>query len=57
MAGRPDDGLDIRERLQELSAELERVNSEGHHLEERIVGNVWKLLGAADADCSESRDS
>ena len=46
VAERPDDGVDFRERLQELNEELERLNAEAHVLEERIAGNVAKLLEA-----------
>ena len=48
VAERPDDGVDFHERLQELNAELERLNAEAHQLEERIAGNVRKLLGDDD---------
>jgi len=48
VAERPDDGVDFHERLRELNEELERLNAEAHQLEERIAGNVKKLLGDAD---------
>ncbi|MBN1461814.1 MAG: SAM-dependent DNA methyltransferase, partial [Armatimonadetes bacterium] len=47
VAERPDDGVDFHERLRELNEELERLNAEAHGLEEKIAGNVRKLLGEA----------
>jgi type I restriction enzyme M protein len=36
--------IDFVERLEELSEELEVLNSEARELEERIAANVAKLL-------------
>ena len=44
VAERLDDGVDFAERLQELNEEPERLNAEANVLEERIAGNVAKLL-------------
>ena len=45
VAAREADGFDFRERLEELSEELERLNAEAHELEGRIAANVAALLG------------
>ena len=45
VAERPDDGVDFRERLQELNEELQGLNAEAHELEERIAENTKTLLG------------
>jgi len=39
--------FDFAERLEGLNEELEVLNSEARELEERIAGNVAKLLEAA----------
>ncbi len=44
VAEREADGFDFRERLEELSEELERLNAEAHELEERVAANVATLL-------------
>jgi type I restriction enzyme M protein len=44
VAERGDDGIDFRERLEELNEELEKLNSEAKDLEERIAANVAELL-------------
>lgn len=44
VATRVDDGFDFAERLEELNKELEALNTEAQELEERIAGNVTKLL-------------
>ncbi|MFQ5473754.1 MAG: SAM-dependent DNA methyltransferase, partial [Dehalococcoidia bacterium] len=44
VAERPDDDGDFFERLEELNEELEGLNVEAHELEDRIAGNVAKLL-------------
>ena len=41
---RPPDDFDFKEKLEELNEELEHRNVEAHELEERIAGNVAKLL-------------
>jgi type I restriction enzyme M protein len=38
------DDFDFAERLEELHEELEALNREARELEERIAGNVAKLL-------------
>jgi type I restriction enzyme M protein len=40
-----DDGVDFRVRLEELSEEMEKLNSEAAALQELIAGNVAELLG------------
>lgn len=40
------DDFEFAERLEELSEELEKLNTEARELEERIVANVAQLLGA-----------
>ena len=42
-----EDDFDFAERLEELNEELEVLNSEARELEDRIAGNVAKLLEAA----------
>jgi len=49
VAERPDDGVDFHQRLQELNAELERLNGEAHLLEERIARNVRELLDGQES--------
>ena len=44
MAERLDDGVDFFEHLQELNEELTRLNAEAHVLQERVAGNVKKIL-------------
>jgi len=44
VAERDDDDFDFRERLEELSEELEVLSNEARELEERIAENVEKLL-------------
>ncbi|MEA3358650.1 MAG: N-6 DNA methylase [Thermodesulfobacteriota bacterium] len=44
VAEREEDDFDFREQLQELNEELEILNAEARELEERIAGNVMKLL-------------
>lgn len=46
VADKGEDDFDFAERLEELSEELEVLNSEARELEERIAGNVAKLLEA-----------
>lgn len=46
VAEREADGFDFRERLEELSEELERLNAQAHELEDRIDANVAVLLEA-----------
>jgi type I restriction enzyme M protein len=41
---RPPDDFDFKEKLEGLNEELERLNAEGHELEEQIAQNVTKLL-------------
>lgn len=41
---RPPDDFDFKEKLEELNEELDRLNTEGHELEEQIAQNVTKLL-------------
>lgn len=43
---RPADDFDFAEKLEELNEELETLNAEARELEERIAGNVVKLLEA-----------
>ena len=38
------DGIDFKERLQELNEELEMLNAEATVLEERIAANVSDIL-------------
>ena len=45
VAAREDDGVDFRARLEELTEELEQLNSEATALQERIVANASRLLG------------
>jgi len=45
VAERTADDFDFAERLEELHEELEVLNSEARELEDRIAGNVVKLLG------------
>lgn len=47
VADKADDDFVFAERLEELNEELEVLNSEARELEERIAGNVAKLLEAA----------
>lgn len=47
VADKGEDDFDFAERLEELNEELEVLNSEARELEERIAGNVAKLLEAA----------
>lgn len=42
-----DDGVDFKERLEELNEELEKLNMEAKDLEERIAENVAKVLEAS----------
>lgn len=44
VADRPADDFNFKERLEELSEELEALNGEGRELEARIADNVAKLL-------------
>ncbi|RJP44885.1 MAG: SAM-dependent DNA methyltransferase [Desulfobacteraceae bacterium] len=44
VAARAEDDFDFKERLEELNEELETLNAEARELEERIAGNVVKLL-------------
>ena len=46
VAERAADDFDFYERLEEQNEELERLNAEAHELEERIAGNVEKLMEA-----------
>jgi type I restriction enzyme M protein len=46
VADKADDDFDFAERLEELNEELEVLNSEARELEDRIAGNVVKLLEA-----------
>ena len=45
VAAAEDDGVDFRIRLEELSEELEKLNTEAAVLQERIAANVAELLG------------
>jgi type I restriction enzyme M protein len=45
VAARPDDGIDFRVRLEELSDQLEQLNAEASMLQERLAANVTELLG------------
>jgi type I restriction enzyme M protein len=47
LAEKEEEDFDFGERLEELNEELEVLNSEARTLEERIAGNVAKLLEAA----------
>jgi type I restriction enzyme M protein len=47
VADKAADDFVFAERLEELKEELEVLNSEARELEERIAGNVAKLLEAA----------
>jgi len=47
VADREEDDFDFAERLEELSEELEVLNSEASELEGRIANNVAKLLEEA----------
>jgi type I restriction enzyme M protein len=47
VADREEDDFDFKERLQELNEELETLNAEARELEERIAGNVGKLMEGA----------
>lgn len=47
IADKEEDDFDFAERLEELSEELEVLNSEARELEERIAANIAKLLEAA----------
>ena len=40
-----DEDFDFKERLEELSEDLEKLNAEAHQLEEKISDNMAKLLG------------
>jgi len=44
IAARAEEDFDFKERLEELNEELETLNAEARDLEERIAGNVAKLL-------------
>ncbi|HPR65301.1 MAG TPA: N-6 DNA methylase [Thermoanaerobaculia bacterium] len=44
VAVQEDDGVDFKERLQELNDELQVLNAEARELEDRISDNVMKLL-------------
>jgi type I restriction-modification system DNA methylase subunit len=44
VADRKEDDFDFKERLEQLNEELETLNAEARELEERIAGNVVKLL-------------
>jgi type I restriction enzyme M protein len=44
VADKDEDDFDFAEKLEELNEELEVLNREAHELEERIAGNVAKLL-------------
>jgi type I restriction enzyme M protein len=44
VADKAEDDFDFAERLGQLNEELEVLNSEARELEERIAGNVAKLL-------------
>ena len=44
VAAREEDDFDFKERLEEQNEELETLNTEARELEERIAGNVVKLL-------------
>jgi len=46
VADRAEDDFDFKERLEEQNEELEKLNKEGHGLEERIADNVEKLMEA-----------
>jgi type I restriction enzyme M protein len=48
VAERVDDGFDFRERLEELSEELEVLNAEARELEGRIAANVAALLEVSE---------
>jgi type I restriction enzyme M protein len=45
IAAAEDDGVDFRERLEELNEELEKLNGEAAIMQERIAVNVAELLG------------
>jgi type I restriction enzyme M protein len=47
VADKDEDDFDFAEKLEELNEELEVLNSEAHELEDRIAGNVAKLLEGA----------
>jgi type I restriction enzyme M protein len=44
VADRKEDDFDFKERLEQLNEELETLNAQARELEERIAGNVAKLL-------------
>ena len=44
VAATGDEGVDFRTRLEELSEELEKLNTEAAALQERIAANVSELL-------------
>jgi type I restriction enzyme M protein len=45
VADRPAEDFDFEEKLQELNEELETLNAEAREIEEKIAGNITKLLG------------
>ena len=44
VAEKKEEDFDFNEKLHELNEELERRNAEAHELEEKIAGNVVKML-------------
>lgn len=46
VAAGEDDGIDFKVRLEDLSEELEKLNSEAEALQQQIAANVRTLLGA-----------
>ncbi|GAJ09969.1 unnamed protein product, partial [marine sediment metagenome] len=44
VADRDEEDFDFKERLEQLNEELETLNAEARELEERIAGNVGKLM-------------
>ena len=45
IAEKEEEDFDFKERMEELNGELKQLNGEAHKLEERIAGNMEKLMG------------
>ena len=48
VAEKEGDDVDFYERLEELNEELEQLNAEARDLEERIAGNIARLIEMAE---------